>query len=103
MNDKPIISVKEARKLLGKDARKMTDEEVLETINTLDVMANDALVQARKKQMERDSMDLANLIYDIYQDKKNKKLSRAQAANIYLWANQDFSSNSIYDGPPLNL
>lgn len=70
---KPIISVKEARKILGNVADKMSDEELLETIGTLDLLAKDALKQAKHKvQLKSDAKDLANLIYDIYQDKKSK-------------------------------
>lgn len=70
---KPIISVKEARKILGSVADRMSDEELLETIGTLDLLAKDALDQAKRKvQMKADAADLANLIYDIYQDKKRQ-------------------------------
>lgn len=77
MKDKPIISIKEARKLLGKDASRMSDEELLETIETIDLLAKDALDLARHKlQTKADARDLANLIYDIYQDKKRKELKK---------------------------
>lgn len=67
----PIISVKEARKILGSDSIGMTDEQILEVINTLDLLAEDSLKKARiQLRMKRDASDLAELIYDIYQDKK---------------------------------
>jgi hypothetical protein len=69
---KPIISIKEARKILGSSADGMTDEEILEVIGSLHSIAKGAIEDAKAKlQMKRDAMDLANLIYDIYQDKKN--------------------------------
>lgn len=37
---KPIISVKEARKILGKEAEKMTDNEILKLIDDLDFLAS---------------------------------------------------------------
>jgi hypothetical protein len=68
---KPIISIKEARKILGSVSDRMSDEELLETIDTLDLLAKDALEHAKREvQMKADAKDLANLIYDIYQDKK---------------------------------
>jgi division protein CdvB (Snf7/Vps24/ESCRT-III family) len=71
MRDEPVISIKEARKILGDVADRMSDEELLETINTLDLLAIDALDDAKRKaQMKADARDLAELLYDIYQDKK---------------------------------
>lgn len=68
---KPIISIKEAREILGDVADRLSDEELLETINTLDLLAKDALDLAKREvQMKADARDLAQLIYDIYQDKK---------------------------------
>jgi hypothetical protein len=73
---KPIISVKEARKILGKDADRMSDTELMEVIDTLDLLAKDALDLARRKiSMKNDAKDLANLVYDIYQDKKKQDKS----------------------------
>lgn len=70
---KPVISVQEARKILGKVSDRMSDEELLTTIDTLDLLAKDALEHARREvQMKADAKDLANLIYDIYKDKKSK-------------------------------
>lgn len=69
--DYPIVTVEEAREILGSDAIRMTDEEIVEVITTLDLLARDALETARNKlRLENDTEDLAQLIYDIYQDKK---------------------------------
>ena len=68
---KPIISVKEARKILGSDAVEMSDEEIEQVVATLHSLAKSALDDAKTKlRMKKDAKDLANLIYDIYQDKK---------------------------------
>jgi hypothetical protein len=70
-SDNLIVSVKEARKILGSDAANMTDDEIIEVISTLDIMAKGALETARTKlRMKQDARELATLIYDIYQDKK---------------------------------
>jgi len=64
-----IVSVIEARKILGKIADKMSDEEIAQTIETLDLIAKDSLRQAREKiRINRDAHEMANLIYGIYQD-----------------------------------
>lgn len=65
-----IVSVKEARKILGKMAKEMSDQEIIELVDNLDAIAIDALRQAREKRMEEDAMAFAELLYDIYQDKK---------------------------------
>ncbi len=62
----PIVSVEEARSILGKDAKVMTDEEVKQVIDNLDEMAKLALLR------KRDARDLASLIYDIYSERKHK-------------------------------
>lgn len=46
---KPIMSVEEAREILGDNAAGMTDEQIIETINTLDLIAKDALNKAKKQ------------------------------------------------------
>ena len=46
---KPIISVKEARKLLGKEHENLTDEEVAELIEQTHELAKLALDVARDK------------------------------------------------------
>lgn len=43
MNDRPLISIKEARKLLGKEAKTLSDVEVLEIINDLRFIAKEHL------------------------------------------------------------
>lgn len=69
----PIVSIKEARKILGNSAERMSDNELLETINTLDLLAADAIRQAKRKlQIKAHAVDFANLIYYIYKDKKSK-------------------------------
>ncbi len=65
-----VMSVAEARTILGKTAEKMTDDEVADTVRNLDEIAKAALEDARKKRMEQDATAMAELIYDIYQDKK---------------------------------
>ena len=70
--DKPIISIKEARKILGKDAIGMADDEIANVIETLDILAKDALQKAREKlRIKKDARELAQLIYDIYKDKQS--------------------------------
>lgn len=38
MDQKPIISIKEARKIMGKDARKLSDEQLENHIKNLDMI-----------------------------------------------------------------
>lgn len=71
------VSVAEARELLGESADRMTDEDLLEVLNTLDLLAKDAVENARRKViMHSDAKDLANLIYDIYQNKKSQEAKK---------------------------
>lgn len=49
MDQKPIISVKEARKLLGKEYAKLTDEQIAELVQQTDELAKLALNVARDK------------------------------------------------------
>ena len=42
-NDQLVISVKEARKLLGQDGKTLSDSQVIELIQTLTVVADDFL------------------------------------------------------------
>lgn len=57
MNEaKQIISVKEARKLLGKDGQKLTDQEVVKLIDDLHFIAKHSLKMARDKR-EQNSTD----------------------------------------------
>lgn len=67
-----IVSVKEARKILGKIAEEMSDQEIIELVDSLDAIAIHALRQAREKRMEEDALAFAELLYDIYQDSKHK-------------------------------
>lgn len=72
--DELIVSVDEARKILGTDAEGLTDEEIITVISTLDILAKDALETVRTKlRMKKDAKALAELIYDIYQEKKSSK------------------------------
>lgn len=53
---KPIMSVKEARKLLGKDAVNMTDEQISELVEQTHDLAKLALDVARDK-LVKDSIE----------------------------------------------
>jgi hypothetical protein len=64
-----VVSVEEAREILGTEAEKMTDDQIIELVQNLDAIAVASLRDAMAKRKE-DAMDMANLIYDIYQDKK---------------------------------
>lgn len=80
------VSVDEARNILGSDATGMSDEEITDVITTLDIMAKDALEVAQTKlRMKRDAKDLANLIYDIYQDKKSLEDGKQQVSGDVTW------------------
>lgn len=46
---KSLISVLEARKLLGKDAKNLNDDQVIEIISTLTLMARKYLQDAGSK------------------------------------------------------
>jgi hypothetical protein len=68
-----VISIHEARTILGADAKDMTDAEIEYVIETLDIMAKDALKLGKEElHRKRDAKRMAELIYDIYQDKKSK-------------------------------
>jgi hypothetical protein len=73
---KPILSLEEAREILGDDATEMTDDEILNVINTLDLLAKDALQEAKRKiRMKRDAKGLAEVIYSEYKsDKTNRNI-----------------------------
>ena len=47
-----IISVKEARKLMGKEAEKYTDEQVIKIITDLDFIAGMAIKQFKKENLK---------------------------------------------------
>jgi KaiC/GvpD/RAD55 family RecA-like ATPase len=64
------VFVKEARKILGKMAKEMTDKEITKLVDNLDAIAIDALRQAREKRIEEDALAMTELIYDIYVDRK---------------------------------
>lgn len=51
MESELIISVKEARKLLGKDAKEMTDEEVEKLIKDLDQLARLVFKMYREREL----------------------------------------------------
>ncbi len=68
-----IITVKKARKVLGKDAKDMSDSEIEDLIENLDILAKDALKLSREKLLlKRDASRMANLIYDIYSEQGEK-------------------------------
>lgn len=60
-----VISVKEARKILGKDYEHLSDDEIEKLIMDLDAMAVLALRAAREKVLKEDASKMAHLIYDI--------------------------------------
>lgn len=61
---KPVVSLVEARKLLGNDAIGMTDDEILNVIDTLNLLAKDALEMARTRlRMKKDAKGLADIVY----------------------------------------
>jgi hypothetical protein len=49
MNEKPIMTVKEARKLLGKKYANITDEEVAKMVSDTEMLAEIALKVAREQ------------------------------------------------------
>ena len=53
---KPIISISEARKTLGKDADTMSDEQIAQTIDTLSMLAKEALDTAKKRNQPKPKM-----------------------------------------------
>lgn len=55
---KPIISVNEARKLLGKDAVNMTDEQITELVEQTHDLAKLALDVARDKLLREKSTEM---------------------------------------------
>jgi hypothetical protein len=66
------ITVEEARQILGKDAEGMADTEIAFVIETLDLIAKDALKLSKEElHRKRDAYRLAQLTYDIYKDKKS--------------------------------
>lgn len=68
-----IISVKEARVILGDKAADMSDREIDFVKETLDLIAKDALkISKEELHRKRNAYRTAQLTYDIYQDKKRK-------------------------------
>jgi hypothetical protein len=67
---KSVITIEEAREILGDEAKNMSDEEIENTIETLDLLAVEALDKARQKRISEDAAAMAELIYDIHKDKK---------------------------------
>jgi hypothetical protein len=66
-----MITVTEARTILGDKAESMTDDEIEFVIETLRLMAKDALKLSKEElHRKRDTYRLAQLTYDIYQDKE---------------------------------
>jgi len=51
--DKPVMSVKEARKLLGKDATSLSDEEIEKLISDLEFIARQAIRSYHSKLSSR--------------------------------------------------
>jgi len=49
---KPIMTVKEARKIMGKDAEKFTDEEITKIIDDLDFIAGMAIKDFKSKNLK---------------------------------------------------
>jgi len=73
-----IVSIKEAREILGKDAAGMTDDEIEFVIETLDLMAVDALKLSKEELIrKRDAKQLADLTYDLYRESQNTTDSQA--------------------------
>lgn len=73
-----LISINEARKILGKEHEHLTDEQVQELVSNLHVIAKGALKMGRDKAMKeredrRHLMELASFLYSRYLfDKANK-------------------------------
>lgn len=68
------ISISEARKLLGSDANSLTDDQIQEIINALSLIARDSLDKAKAEvRRKKDAKELAELIYDIYTNKKRSE------------------------------
>jgi hypothetical protein len=74
ISEQPIVSVEEARQILGEDAVGMADDEILNVINTLDLLAKDALQEAKRKiRIMQDAKGLAEIIYSEYKSQKNNE------------------------------
>lgn len=65
-----VISVKEARKILGQLADNMSDEEVEKLIDNLSFIAEDSLKKVRKKLSEEELIEIGSYLNDFYVVKK---------------------------------
>lgn len=65
-----IISVEEAREILGSNSDSMSDNEIVNVIQTRDALAVEALRNSRER-IKENALAFAQLTYDIYQDKQN--------------------------------
>lgn len=64
-----VMSVKEARNLLGDDGANMGDVEIEELVNNLEILARYALRQSQtEREVQKDAAGLAELIYDCHQE-----------------------------------
>ena len=69
-----VISVGDARKILGQVADDMTNDEIIDVIESLDLLAKDALKVSKEDLLrKRDAKRLAELTYDIYRENKTSK------------------------------
>lgn len=50
---KPIMSIKETRKILGKEAIDMTDDEIIKLINDMDFLANYLMKKFREEKLDK--------------------------------------------------
>lgn len=66
-----IVSIKEAREILGESATGMSDQEIEKLVEDLDFIAIHALKDAREKRLKEDAMAMAEFLYDVYQDNKH--------------------------------
>lgn len=60
MDTKPIMTVKEARKILGKKYEKMTDTEIAQLVDDVDILAQMALRLAKEKRLTNHGIELGN-------------------------------------------
>lgn len=66
-----MISVKEARQILGEKAEGTTDDEIEFVIETLSLMTKDALKLTKEDlHRKRDAKRLAELTYDMFRDEE---------------------------------
>jgi hypothetical protein len=66
-----IISVEEAREILGKDGENMSDNEISRIVETLRSIAKQSIEETRRKiLMRKDALAMADLTYDIYKEQQ---------------------------------